>query len=68
MPKRTTDLSAPFQTITATARITGLAQGFIRSGCKNGTIPHIMCGQEYRVNMPLFLAQLDEQSRKAGGA
>ena len=40
--------------------------GFIREGCKTGAIPHIMCGQEYRVNVPLFLQQLDAASMGAG--
>lgn len=62
MPRRTFDREAPFQSIRGAAEITGLAQGYIRAGCKSGTIPHVMCGQEYRVNIPLFLRQLDGES------
>ena len=38
MPRRITNLDAPYQSITAASRLTGLAQGFIRAGCKSGTI------------------------------
>lgn len=62
MPKRTSDRNAPFQSIRGTAEITGLAAGSIRAGCRAGKIPHIMQGKEYRVNVPLFLHQLDVAS------
>lgn len=62
MPRRTFDREAPFQSIRGASEITGLAQGYIRAGCKSGTIPHVMCGQEYRVNVPLFLRQLNGES------
>lgn len=62
MPKRTIDLTAPYQSIRGPSRISGLAQGFIRAGCKNGTIPCLRVGQEYRVNMSLFLQQLEAES------
>lgn len=62
MPRRTTDLDAPYQSITAASRLTGLAQGFIRAGCKAGTIPHVRCGSEYRICMPLFLQSLETES------
>lgn len=63
MPKRTTDRSAPYQSIRNTSDITGLAQSAIRAGCKNGEIPHIMAGREYRINIRLFLELLEEKSR-----
>jgi len=66
--RRTLDPAAPFQTISAAARLTGLAQCFIREGCRNKSIPHIMCGQEYRINMPLWMEQLNAESTKAGAA
>ena len=64
MPKRTFDRAAPFQRINNTAYLTGLSAGYVRAGCKNGTIPHIMCGQEYRINVPLFLDILQKESMK----
>ena len=66
--RRTLDPAAPFQTISAAARLTGLAQCYIREGCRNKSIPHIMCGQEYRINMPLWMEQLNAESTKAGAA
>lgn len=68
MSKRTLDPAAPFQSIAGAARITGLAQCFIREGCRNKSIPHIRCGQEYRINMPLWMEQLNAESTKAGAA
>lgn len=62
MPKRKTSPNAPYQSITGASRLTGLAQGFIRAGCKAGTIPHIMCGGEFRICMPLFLQLLETES------
>jgi hypothetical protein len=62
MAKRSDDLSAPLQSIRATSRITGLSSNFIRTGCKNGTIPHIRVGEEYRIHIPLFLKQLAGES------
>ena len=62
MARRDFNEDATFQSIRGTAYITGLSMGFIRAGCKTGTIPHIMCGSEYRINMPLFIRQLEAQS------
>lgn len=62
MPRRIVDPHAPFQTISGAARITGLSQYYIRAGCKAGTIPHVMCGSEYRINIPLFMEQLNAQA------
>ena len=62
MPKRNTDLNAPYQSIKNTSFLTGLSQGYIRNGCKTGTIPHIMIGTEYRINVPALLAQLNDTS------
>ena len=61
MPRRK-NLDAPFQSITGASYRTGISTAYIRSGCKDGTIPHIRVGTDYRVNMPLWLAQLNEQS------
>lgn len=61
MPRRK-NLDAPFQPITGASYRTGISTAYIRSGCKDGTIPHIRVGTDYRVNMRLWLAQLDKQS------
>lgn len=62
MPKRTVDRDAPYQSIRGAAEITGLSMGSIRAGCKAGKIPFVMCGQEYRISMPLFLQQLENEA------
>ena len=62
MSRRKSDLTAPYQSIRGAAQLTGLAAGYIRAGCKAGTIPHIRAGQDYRICMPLFLAQLEAES------
>ena len=56
------DRDAPFQPISGAAYLTGLSRYYIRRGCKDGSIPHIMAGKDYRINMPVWLEQLDAQS------
>lgn len=51
-----------FMKLTDACRTTGLSNKFLRQGCKNGTIPHIMVGNRYYVNIPALLAQLDRES------
>lgn len=51
--------AAPFQRIPSACRITGLSQSFLRKGCKDGTIPHVMTGGTYLVNVPALLRKLD---------
>ena len=58
MAVRRTPLDAHFQPIRGASQITGLSTGFIRRGCKDGSIPHLKVGNEYRINMPAFLKQL----------
>ena len=65
MPKRTTDRTAPFQSIRNTSYITGYSQNAIRAGCKKHEIPHVMVGKEYRINIPLFLEILEKKSRES---
>lgn len=68
MPTRKFEPDAPYQSLRGACRITGLSVGFLREGCKTGVIPHIMCGKEFRVNVPLLLKQLEEESSaNAGG-
>lgn len=62
MPKRTFNPTAPYQGINGAARITGISPGAIRAGCRDGTVPHVMRGTEYRVCMPLFLRQLEAEA------
>ncbi len=56
-----------FVTIKEACAMTGLSMGFIRKGCRNGTIPCIRIGErgDYRINLPAFLDLLDKQSMEA---
>jgi excisionase family DNA binding protein len=56
------DKDAKFQSIRGACEITGLSQKYLREGCRNGEIPFILVGSDYRINMPLFLEQLDTAS------
>ncbi len=62
MSRRQIESSAPFQTIDAAARMTGLSRDFIRKGVKAGTIPAIRTGSgstaAYMIDIASFLEQL----------
>lgn len=64
--KRQTEQTAPFQTIAAAARMTGLSACSIRQGVRDGTIPHVRRGDGgnavYLVNLPLYLRLLNGES------
>lgn len=62
MRTNTPDRNAVFQSCRGAASITGLSVKYIRAGCADGTIPHIRIGSDYRINMPLFLSQLNNAS------
>ena len=69
MPRRSVfDAAAPFKTIDATARMTGLSRDFIRRGVKSGSIPAIKAGSSsnapYLVDTVLFLDQLHQAAAK----
>lgn len=50
--------NTPFQTIPEASRTTGLSKYFLREGCKNGSIPHVMSGNVFYINVPALLKQL----------
>ena len=52
----------PFQKIGEACRTTGLSQYWLRNGCKDGTVPHIMSGGTYYINIPALLRKLDALS------
>lgn len=62
---QTIDRNAIFQKPRAAAILTGISQKAIYQGCKDGTIPAIKRG-DWLINMPLWLSQLDIESK--GGA
>ena len=48
----------PYQSIAAACRSTGLSQHYLRQGCRTGTVPHVMAGTKYLVDVPALLASL----------
>ena len=46
-----------FMTIKEASTYTGLSQNYIRTGCKNKSIPHIMVGTKYMVDVEGLVAQ-----------
>ena len=69
MRRRAVEAAAPFQSIGATSRATGLSQDFIRRGVRAGTIPAIRAGSgsnaPWMIDVEAFLAQLHAEA--AGG-
>lgn len=55
---------APFQKIPDACRTTGLSQWYLRKACKEGTIPHIMSGTTYYINVPALLRSLGADGTK----
>ena len=55
--------STPYQGISDAARTTGLAQSYLRAGCRAGTIPHIRSGGKYYICIPALLEQLAAEAR-----
>lgn len=55
---------APFMKIKDAVKATGLSANYLRSGCIDNSIPHILCGTAYLVNVPALLEKLDAESRK----
>ena len=50
--------STPFQKIADAVKTTGLSAYYLRRGCKDGTVPHVLSGGVYYVNVPALLQQL----------
>lgn len=48
----------PFQSINEAVRSTGLSSFYLRRGCKDGTIPHVMSGTKYIINVAALLKML----------
>lgn len=48
----------PFQTIPEASRTTGLSKYYLRKGCQEGTIPHVMSGNVFYINVPTLLKLL----------
>ena len=52
--------SVVYMSIRQTAKKTGLAESFIRAAVKNNQVPGFYSGKKYLVNVPRFLAALEE--------
>lgn len=58
MKTKQTVQETPFQKIADACASTGLSQHFLRTGCRDGSIPHIKSGATYYINVPALLKQL----------
>lgn len=64
MRNKAIDMNQPvLQSIKQTGKTTGMSEWYLRQMLKNGTLPHIRAGNKVLVNVPLLLAQIDEQSQ-----
>ena len=52
------EIKTPFQKIPEACKTTGLSMYYLRRGCKDGSIPHIMSGPTYYINVPELLRKL----------
>ena len=64
MRNRNYNPDALFQPPRCAAELTGFSVKSIREGCRNGTIPHVMVGKDFRINMSIWLDQLNAQNGK----
>ena len=51
----------PFQTIPEACKTTGLSMYYLRRGCKDGSIPHVMSGAKYLINVPAMMEVLSKE-------
>lgn len=59
------DPNTPFQKIPDAVRTTGMSGYFLRSGCKDGTIPCIKIGNTYFIDVQCLLKRLHEQAERS---
>lgn len=52
------EINPPFQKIREACKTTGLSQFYLRKGCKDGSIPCVMSGGTYYINVPALLRKL----------
>ena len=52
-----------FQTINNASATLGVGQSNLRKGIKAGKIPHIRIGNRYYINIPLYIEQMNQQSK-----
>ena len=59
--KKVIDRKAILQPPSGASAITGKSIKSIRDGCRNGTIPCVREGSDWRVHMPLYLEQIERE-------
>lgn len=52
----------PFLKIAEASKMTGLSQFYLRRGCRDGSVPHVMSGTVYMINVPALLRKLNAVS------
>lgn len=57
----------PFLKIKDACAAIGLSTYYLRNGCKDGTIPCVMSGNTYYVNMPALLKKLNAEDLQHAG-
>lgn len=57
-------IDKPFQKIPEASQTTGLSRFFLRNGCRDGSVPCVMSGGTYYVNIPALLRQLGADDGK----
>lgn len=58
-PRKTN--TPPFLKLTEASKVTGLSTYYLRSGCRDGSIPCVLSGTTYYVNIPALLRKLDAE-------
>lgn len=56
MPER-----KPFMKIKDAVAVTGLSAYFLRNGCKDGSVPCVLSGGVYYINIPALLRKLNAE-------
>ncbi len=56
--------NTPFLKLREAAEVTGLSVFFLRSHCKDGSIPHVKSGSTYYVDVPALLDKLRSQQQE----
>ena len=59
MQTKNINQQTPFMKINAAAKLTGLSSYYLRKGCRDGSVPHVMSGTVYLVNVPQLLRKLN---------
>ena len=59
MQTKNINQQTPFMKINAAAKLTGLSSYYLRKGCRDGSVPPVMSGTVYLVNVPQLLRKLN---------